>query len=193
MSRAQADSPGAKDATLLGSRYIATYRCQPLLPVPHTGVVSALADRLRSDLTTAMKQRDEVRTATLRMALSALSVEQTAGTAAHELSDDEVVAVLTRESKKRREAAEAFAAAGRDESAARERAEQAVLAEYLPAALSADELDALVRAAVAEAAADGAGGAAAMGVVMKRLAPQVRGRADGAEVARQVKAALGSG
>jgi len=155
--------------------------------------VSALADRLRSDLTTAMKQRDEVRTATLRMALSALSVEQTAGTAAHELSDDEVVAVLTRESKKRREAAEAFAAAGRDESAARERAEQAVLAEYLPAALSADELDALVRAAVAEAAADGAGGAAAMGVVMKRLAPQVRGRADGAEVARQVKAALGSG
>jgi uncharacterized protein YqeY len=156
-------------------------------------VVSALADRLRSDLTTAMKQRDEVRTATLRMALSALSVEQTAGTAAHELSDDEVVAVLTRESKKRREAAEAFAAAGRDESAARERAEQAVLAEYLPAALSADELDALVRAAVAEAAADGAGGAAAMGVVMKRLAPQVRGRADGAEVARQVKAALGSG
>jgi hypothetical protein len=156
-------------------------------------VVSALADRLRSDLTTAMKQRDEVRIATLRMALSALSVEQTAGTAAHELSDDEVVAVLTRESKKRREAAEAFAAAGRDESAARERAEQAVLAEYLPAALSADELDALVRAAVAEAAADGAGGAAAMGVVMKRLAPQVRGRADGAEVARQVKAALGSG
>jgi hypothetical protein len=155
--------------------------------------MSALHDRLRSDLTSAMKQRDEVRTAALRMALTALSVEQTSGSAAHELSDDDVVAVLTRESKKRREAADAFAAAGRDESARRELAEQAVLAEYLPAALADAELDALVLAAVADAAGAGASGPSAMGAVMKRLQPQVRGRADGAEVARRVKAALSAG
>jgi uncharacterized protein YqeY len=152
--------------------------------------VSALHDRLRSDLTFAMKQRDGVRTAALRMALTALSVEQASGSAAHQLSDDDVVAVLTRESKKRKEAADAFASAGRAESAQRELAEQAVLAEYLPAALGAAELDALVAQAVADAAAAGATGAAAMGAVMKRLQPQVRGRADGAEVARRVKEAL---
>ena len=133
--------------------------------------VSAMQNRLQSDLTTAMKQRDEVRTATLRMALAALSTEQTSGKAARELSDDDVVTVLTREVKKRREAAEAFADAGRAESAERERAEEAVLAEYLPAALSEAELDA----------------------VMKVLQPQVRGRADGAEVARRVRVALGVG
>ena len=155
--------------------------------------VSAMQNRLQSDLTTAMKQRDEVRTATLRMALAALSTEQTSGRAARELSDDDVVTVLTREVKKRREAAEAFADAGRAESAERERAEEAVLAEYLPAALSPDELDALVQAAVDEAAGGGVSGKGAMGAVMKVLQPQVRGRADGADVARRVRAALGVG
>jgi uncharacterized protein YqeY len=154
--------------------------------------VSDLQMRLQSDLTTAMKARDEVRTASLRMALAALSTEQTSGKVARELSDDEVVVVLTREVKKRREAAEAFAAAGRDEAAERERAEQAVLAEYLPAALSSDELDSLVAEAVAAAASSGSTGPAAMGVVMKAVQPRVRGRADGAEVARRVRLALQS-
>lgn len=154
--------------------------------------VSDLQMRLQSDLTTAMKARDEVRTASLRMALAALSTEQTSGKVARELSYDEVVVVLTREVKKRREAAEAFAAAGRDEAAERERAEQAVLAEYLPAALSSDELDSLVAEAVAAAASSGSTGPAAIGVVMKTVQPQVRGRADGAEVARRVRLALQS-
>jgi uncharacterized protein YqeY len=153
----------------------------------------SLTERLRADLTSAMKQRDEVRTAALRMALTALSTEQASGSVHRELSDDEVVTVLTRESKKRREAAEAFAAAGRAASAERERAEQAVLAAYLPAALSDTELDDLVQQAVTDAAATGATGPAAMGAVMKRLQPAVRGRADGAEVARRVKAALAAG
>lgn len=155
--------------------------------------MSAVSDRLHADLTTAMKQRDEVRTAALRMALAALSTEQTSGKVARELTDDEVVTVLGREVKKRREAAEAFEAAGRAESAARERAEQDVLAGYLPAALSDDELDALVADAVAQAEASGASGKGAMGAVMKVLQPQVKGRADGAEVARRVRAALGLG
>jgi hypothetical protein len=152
--------------------------------------VPSLTDRLRADLTAAMKQRDEVRTAALRMALTSLSTEQASGTAHHELSDDEVVTLLTRETKKRREAAEAFAAAGRVQSAERELAEQAVLAAYLPAALTGTELDDLVRTAVGEAAAAGATGPSAMGAVMRLLQPQVRGRADGAEVAQRVKAAL---
>jgi hypothetical protein len=152
--------------------------------------MSTLAERLRADLTSAMKQRDELRVATLRMALTAVTTEQVAGTVARELSDDEVVAVLTRESKKRREAAEAFEAAGRPESAQRERAEQAVLAEYLPTPLHDEALDALVRDAVAAVAATGVTGGKAMGGVMARLQPQVRGRADGGDVARRVRTAL---
>jgi uncharacterized protein len=140
-----------------------------------------------------MKSRDEVRTATLRMVLAAVSTEQVSGKSARELTDEEVVTVLTREVKKRREAAAAFADAGRPETAERERAEEAVLAEYLPAALSSDELDALVAGAVGAAAEQGARGPAAMGVVMKIVQPQVKGRADGADVARRVRAALASG
>jgi hypothetical protein len=155
--------------------------------------MSSLSDRLRDDLTVAMKSRDEVRVAALRMALTAVATEQASGTVARSLTDDEVVAVLSRESKKRREAAEAFEGAGRPESAQREREEQAVLAAYLPSPLSDGELDALVAEAVAAAGAAGATGGAAMGAVMKRLQPVVRGRADGADVARRVKAALGLG
>ena len=101
-----------------------------------------------------------------------------------------VITVLTREVKKRREAAAAFAAAGRTQTAERERAEEAVLAEYLPAALTSDELDTLVATAVAAAAEQGATGPGAMGVVMKTLQPQVKGRADGGDVARRVRSAL---
>lgn len=155
--------------------------------------MASLTDRLQADLTAAMRERDEVRVAALRMALTAISTEQAAGKVARTLSDDDVVAVLQRESKKRREAAEAFAQAGRDESAERERAEQAVLAEYLPAPLSAEQLDAIVHAAVTEVTAGGASGPAAMGAVMKLVQPQVKGRAEGAVVATRVREALGLG
>lgn len=163
---------------------------QPPSPTPHNVGVNELQTRLQSDLTAAMKQRDELRTAALRMVLSAVSTEQTSGKQARELTDDEVVTVLARETKKRREAAEAFADAGRDDSAARERAEESVLAQYLPAALSEAELDGIVAAAVAAAAESGVAGPRAMGAVMKAVQPQVKGRADGSVVAAKVRAAL---
>jgi uncharacterized protein YqeY len=154
--------------------------------------VNPLQTRLSADLTDAMKQRDELRTAALRMALSAVSVEQRSGKAERELSDDEVVTVLTREVKKRREAAEAFADAGRAERAERERSEEAVLSTYLPAALSENEIDEIVDAAVAAARESGAVGPKAMGAVMKGVQAQVKGRADGAVVAAKVRTALAS-
>ena len=149
-----------------------------------------LKDRLQSDLTMAMRSQDEVRKATLRMALAAVTNEEVSGKAARDLSDAEVVTVLTREAKKRREAAEAYDVAGRAELADRERAEGVVLEEYLPAQLTTAELEAIVDAAVAAAAADGASGPKAMGAVMKRVQPQVAGRADGSAVAALVRARL---
>jgi hypothetical protein len=146
-----------------------------------------LKERLQADLRTAMKQRDEVTTATLRMALSAVTAEEVSGRAARTLSDAEVERVLAKEIKKRGEAAEAFAGGGRPESAARERAEAAVLQAYLPEPLSDAELAALVEAAVAEA---GATGPAQMGAVMRVLTPRVAGRAPGAAVAAAVRARL---
>jgi uncharacterized protein YqeY len=147
-----------------------------------------MKDRLRSDLTTAMKARDEVTVRTLRMALTSVTREEVAGTSARELSDDEVLAVLTREAKRRREAADAFAAAGREEQAAAERAEGAVLDAYLPAQLTDAELGELVTAAIEET---GANGPRAMGQVMKALTPRVAGRAEGARVAAEVRRRLG--
>jgi uncharacterized protein len=151
--------------------------------------VAELKERLRSDLNAAMRARDQVRMRTLRMALTSITNEEVAGTSARELSDEEVVKVLTREAKKRREAAEAFGAAGRDEQAAAERAEGEVLADYLPAQLSDDELTALVSSAITETGASGMQG---MGQVMKILTPRVAGRADGARVAAEVRRHLGS-
>ncbi|MCW2904869.1 MAG: YqeY family protein [Streptosporangiaceae bacterium] len=149
--------------------------------------MSALKEKLRSDLSTAMKARDEVRTRTLRMSLTAVTNEEVAGKQSRELSDDDVVKVLTREAKKRREAAEAFADAGRAEQADAERAEGAVLEEYLPAQLSDAELSELVAAAIAET---GAEGPRAMGQVMKVLNPKIAGRAEGGRVAAEVKRRL---
>jgi hypothetical protein len=146
-----------------------------------------LKDRLHADLNTAMKARDELTTATLRMALTAVTTEEVAGKSARELSDDEVLRVLGKEAKKRREAAEAFAAAGRDELAARERAEGEVLDGYLPAQLDDAELAELVRAAVAEA---GATAPNQMGAVMKIVVPKVAGRADGKRVSDEVRRQL---
>ncbi len=151
--------------------------------------MAALKDRLRGDLTVAMKARDQVRTRTLRMALTAVSKEEVAGRSARELSDDEVLGVLTREAKRRREAADAFAAAGREEQAAAERAEGEVLADYLPAQLGDEELAALVSAAIADTGASGMG---AMGAVLKAVTPQVAGRAEGARVAAEVRRQLQS-
>jgi len=148
-----------------------------------------LKEQLRSDLTAAMKARDETRTRTLRMTLTSITNEEVSGDAARQLSDDEVLKILGREAKRRREAAAAFAEAGRNEQAAAERAEEQVLAGYLPAQLSAEELAALVAAAIAET---GASGPSAMGQVMKAVTPKVAGRAEGSRVAAAVRSQLAS-
>jgi uncharacterized protein len=150
--------------------------------------MATLKDQLRSDLTDSMRARDELRTSTLRMALTAVTNAEVAGTQARELSDAEVLAVLGKELKKRREAATAFGDAGRTESAQRELAEAAVLSEYLPSALTDDELVALVSEAIQEA---GAAGPQDMGKVMKLVQPRVAGRADGKVVAAEVRRQLG--
>jgi len=156
-------------------------------------VVSTLKQRLRADLTAAMKARDEVTKATLRMTLTAISHAEVAGTDARELDDAEVLKVIGKEAKKRDESAEACSAAGREELAARERAEGEVLARYLPAQFSDDELAAVARAAVeAHAAETGERpGLRQMGQVMKRAQAEVAGRADGGRVAAAVRALLG--
>jgi uncharacterized protein YqeY len=148
-----------------------------------------IKDQLRADLTAAMKARDETRTRTLRMALTSISTEEVSGSAAHDLTDDDVIKILNKEAKRRREAAAAFAEAGRDEQAAAERAEERVLADYLPAQLGDDELAAMVAAAIAET---GASGPAGIGQVMKVVTPRIAGRAEGSRVAAQVRSQLGS-
>lgn len=152
--------------------------------------MSTLKDRLRSDLTASMKARDEVRSSTLRMILTSLTNAEVAGTTAKELTDDEVLTVLASEAKKRREAAVAFEDGNRPESAAKERAEAAVIQDYLPAQLGPEEIAAIVTAAVEQAGAAGAG-PKAMGKVMGIVSPQVKGRADGAAVAAEVRRQLG--
>ena len=149
--------------------------------------MSTLKDQLKADLTTAMKARDELTLATLRMTLTAIGNEEVAGKEARQLSDDEVLKVIAREAKKRREAAEAFTTGGAKDRAQRELDEGAVLDRYLPAQLSDEELTALVAEAVAET---GAAGPQAMGQVMKAVGPKVAGRAEGGRVAAAVKAAL---
>ncbi|GAA1228639.1 GatB/YqeY domain-containing protein [Kitasatospora nipponensis] len=152
--------------------------------------MTTLKKRLQDDLTAAIRARDELRSATLRLTLSAVTSAEVAGKVKRELTDDEVLQVLQGEAKKRRDAAEAFAQAGRAQSAERERAEGALLAEYLPQQLTDEELAAIVAAAVAESGASGPQG---MGAVMKIVRPQVDGVAEGGRVAAAVKAALTSG
>ena len=152
-------------------------------------LMSALKDRLRADLTTAIKSRDPVRSSTIRMVLSAITNAEVAGKTQRELSDDDIVGVLSTETKKRREAAQAFADGGRQEMADKETAEGAVIADYLPTALTEDELIALVSSAIAQlgVADDGLRG---LGKVMGAIGPQVKGRADGAAVAAEVRRQL---
>jgi len=151
--------------------------------------MAGLKDRLRADLTTAMKARDEVRTRTLRMVLTSVTNEEVAGNSARDLGDDEVLKLLAREARRRREAADAFEAAGRGDQAAAERAEDQVLAEYLPAQLGDAELAAIVTEVIGET---GASGMSAMGQVMKAVTPRVAGRAEGGRVAAEVRRQLAS-
>ena len=147
----------------------------------------SLKATVQRDLTTAIRDRDQVRAGTLRMTLAAVTNEEVAGKEARELSDDEVLKVLAKEAKKRKEAAAAFSEAGRSELAAREEAELAVLEAYLPAQLGDDELDAIVAQAIEQA---GATGMQQMGQVMKAAQTAVAGRAEGGRVAAAVQAAL---
>jgi uncharacterized protein len=150
--------------------------------------MGTLKDRLNSDLRGAMKGRDELTTSTLRMALAAVRTAEVSGTRARELSDEEVTAVLTKEAKKRREAANAFAGAGRSDQAARENAEGEILDRYLPQQLSDAEIAEVVAGALA---AGGFSGKAQMGPAMKAAQAAVAGRAEGGRVAAEVRKQLG--
>lgn len=155
--------------------------------------MTTLKSTLHDDLIAAIKARDELRSATLRLTLAAISKEEVSGKSARELSDDEVQKVIAKEAKKRREAAEAFAQGGRTEQAEREKAEGELLDAYLPQQLTDDELGTIVAQAVGEAKAAGAEGPRAMGAVMKIVGPKVAGRADGGRVAAAVKQRLAQG
>ena len=150
----------------------------------------ALKEKLQSDLTASIRARDELRSGTIRMVLTAIKNEEVSGKEARELSDGEVITVLSREAKKRREAAEAYEQAGAKDRADNEKAEGVIIAEYLPAQLSEAEVKDLIAAAIAET---GASGAQQMGLVMKSIQPKIAGRADGGLVSSLVKAALSGG
>ena len=150
----------------------------------------SLKEKLQNDLTDAMRARDEIRSSTIRMILTSIKNEEVAGKEARELNDAEMITVLSREAKKRREAAEAFDQAGAKDRADQERAEGVVIAEYLPKQLSEDEIKTLIAAAMAET---GANSPAQMGLVMKWLQPKIAGKADGGLVSSLVKAALAGG
>jgi uncharacterized protein YqeY len=147
-----------------------------------------LKEKLQSDLTDAIRSRAEVKSGTIRMLLAAITTEEVSGKAARVLKDDEIITVLSREAKKRREAVEAYVAAKRDDLADKERAEGEVIAQYLPAQLSEDEIKKMIADAISET---GAAGPAGMGLVMKVLSPKIAGKADGGVVSGLVKAALG--
>ncbi len=150
----------------------------------------ALKEKLQNDLTKAMRARDEVRSSTIRMVLTAIKNEEVSGKEARDLNDAEVITVLSREAKKRREAAEAFEQAGAADRAANEKAEGVIIAEYLPAQLSETEIKEIIAAAIAET---GATGPQQMGQVMKLIQPKIAGRADGGIVSSLVKAVLSGG
>ena len=149
-----------------------------------------LKETLKNDLTEAIRSSDKVVSGTIRMVLTAITNEEVSGKEARVLTDDEIITVLSREAKKRREAAEEFAKAGRTDKAADEKAEGDVIARYLPAQLSEDDIKKLIAAAIAST---GAAGPADMGKVMGAIKPQIAGKADGSMVSSLVKAALAGG
>ena len=148
----------------------------------------SIKETLQNDLTEAIRSRNELHAATIRMVLTAITNEEVSGKSARVLTDAEIITVLSREAKKRREAAEAFAAGDRQDRSDRERAEGEVIALYLPTQLSEAELAQMIQEAVTES---GAAGPSGMGAVMKLLQPKIAGKADGATVSAAVKAALG--
>jgi len=149
-----------------------------------------LKAQLKADLTTSIKARDELKSATLRMVLTAITNEEVAGKESKVLTDEEVLTVLAREGKKRRESVVAYTDANRPELAARENAELEVISLYLPEQLSEAEVEAIVASAVEQVSGNGVTGGAAIGAVMKIVQPQVKGRADGSVIASLVKKAL---
>lgn len=155
--------------------------------------MTTIKEQIRADLTVAMKARDRETTGTLRMVLTAISAEEVSGSAARELSDQDVIVVLTRERKRRYEAAAAFKDGGRVEQAAVEESEAEIISGYLPAALSEAELEQLITTAVVNAQTVGLSGGRAMGAVMKELKPATVGRVDGGQLASLVRKALGMG
>jgi uncharacterized protein YqeY len=152
--------------------------------------MTSLKETIQHDLTTAMKSKDAVVTGTLRMVISAITTEEVSGKESRELTDQDVITVLTREAKKRREASVAYIDAKRPELAAKEDEELEVISKYLPTALTSDEVNAIIAQAVATVASSGQSGPSAMGAVMKIVQPQVAGRADGSQIAGLVKQAL---
>jgi uncharacterized protein len=150
---------------------------------------TTLKERLRSDLTQSIKDRDKVRSGTIRMVLTAITEAEVAGSEAIELSDRQVLDVVIREAKKRREAEEAYANAGRTELAEKEHAESQVLADYLPQQLSQSEISAIVSEAIAATGAAEVG-IRGMGKVMAQVTPQTKGKADGSVVAAEVRRQL---
>ena len=153
--------------------------------------MTTLKDRIKSDITEAMKAREEAKLSTLRMVLSALQNAEVAGDEAIVLTDDQAIAVLRSEAKKRAESAQIYADAGRTDAATKERAEQAIIEAYLPAAMSDADVAKIVAEEVANAAAAGATGGKAMGAVVKAVRERVGARADGGKIAALVKSALG--
>jgi uncharacterized protein YqeY len=153
--------------------------------------VTTFKDRIKADITEAMRAREEAKLSTLRMVLSAIQNAEVAGDEAIVLTDDQVIKVLQSEAKKRAESAQIYADAGRTEAAAKERAELAVIEAYLPAAMSDDEVAAIVADEIAKAAAAGQTGGKAMGVVVKAVRDRVGSGADGGKIAALVKGALG--
>jgi len=149
-----------------------------------------LKERLQNDLTEAIRSRDELKSGTIRMVLTAITNEEVSGKSARVLTDAEIITVLSREAKKRREASEAFADAGRPDRAEQETNEGKVIAQYLPEQLSEANIKKMIADAIAET---GASGPAGMGLVMKVISPKIAGKADGGTVSGLVKAALAEG
>lgn len=149
-----------------------------------------LKERIQSDLTTSIRAKDSLTSGTLRMVLSAITNEEVSGKEARVLGEQDLITVLNREAKKRKESATAFDDANRPELAEKERAELEIIQAYLPAALSEAELNEIISAAVSEVQKSGASGPSAMGAVMKLVSPQVAGRSDGSAVAAAVRTAL---
>lgn len=155
--------------------------------------MAGIKERIRQDLTAAMRARDEVAKSTLRSVLTSITKAEVSGKTQTTLTDDQVIGVIRAEIAKRREAAEIYGNAGRHELAERETAEAAVLSPYLPPELGKEELSAIVDEEIGKARSAGIEGPRAMGSVIKAVRERVGAQAEGSRIAAAVKAALGAG